>query len=123
MGGARYITAFAIACGVTFGLFWVMQALIGVAGELKEGRPPPSVEFVRLRRALEHEIVQATKATYTLAAWYTRRNSTSSGTSTMSPRTSVIHVRSLRTAITRIPVWVSGRVSSTPFRAQESPTV
>jgi protein TonB len=35
---------------VTFGLFWAMQALIGVSGELKEGRPPPSIDFVRLRR-------------------------------------------------------------------------
>ncbi len=34
----------------TFGLFWVMQALIGVSGELKEGRPRLSIEFVRLRR-------------------------------------------------------------------------
>jgi protein TonB len=34
----------------TFGLFWVMQALIGVSGELEEGRPRLSVEFVRLRR-------------------------------------------------------------------------
>jgi protein TonB len=34
----------------TFGLFWVMQALIGVSGQLKEGRAAPKVEFVRLKR-------------------------------------------------------------------------
>ena len=39
-----------LACVVTFGLFWAMQALIGVSGELQEGRPPPSIDFVRLRR-------------------------------------------------------------------------
>ncbi len=33
-----------------FGLFWVMQALIGVDAELKEGGRPFSVDFVRLRR-------------------------------------------------------------------------
>jgi protein TonB len=45
---------FAIAVGfgllTTFGLFWVMQALIGVGGELKEGRASPKLEFVRLKR-------------------------------------------------------------------------
>jgi protein TonB len=33
-----------------FGLFWVMQALIGVSGELKEAGGRLSVDFVRLRR-------------------------------------------------------------------------
>jgi protein TonB len=46
----RVAVAVALACVVTFGLFWAMQALIGVSGELKEGRPPPSIDFVRLRR-------------------------------------------------------------------------
>ena len=40
----------ALAGVVTFGLFWAMQALVGVTGKLEEGRPPPSVEFVRLKR-------------------------------------------------------------------------
>jgi len=40
----------ALAALVTFGLFWAMQALVGVSGKLEEGRPPPSVEFVRLKR-------------------------------------------------------------------------
>lgn len=47
---ARFLLA--VACGVVtaFGLFWVMQALVGVSGELKEGGAPLSVDFVRLRR-------------------------------------------------------------------------
>ena len=46
----RYPAAVVLASFVTFGLFWVMQALIGVAGELREGGASPKVEFVRLRR-------------------------------------------------------------------------
>lgn len=46
----RLLLAVGIGSVTTFGLFWVMQALIGVSGELKEGRPPPRVEFVRLRK-------------------------------------------------------------------------
>ncbi|MBW2287405.1 MAG: energy transducer TonB [Deltaproteobacteria bacterium] len=48
--GLRFPAAVAIALLVTFGLFWTMQALIGVGGELKEGRASPSIEFVRLKR-------------------------------------------------------------------------
>jgi hypothetical protein len=32
--GLRYPAAFVVAFAVTFGLFWVMQALIGVEGAL-----------------------------------------------------------------------------------------
>ena len=46
----RLSIAVGLACVVTFGLFWSMQALIGASGELKEGRPAPSIEFVRLKR-------------------------------------------------------------------------
>jgi len=46
----RFSLAIALAMLTTFALFWVMQALIGVSGELKEGRPSPRVEFVRLKR-------------------------------------------------------------------------
>jgi len=46
----RFPAAVAIALLVTFGLFWTMQALIGVGGELKEGRASPRIEFVRLKR-------------------------------------------------------------------------
>lgn len=42
--------AFMIACIVTVGLFWIMQALVGVEGELKESSGRRSIEFVRLRR-------------------------------------------------------------------------
>jgi protein TonB len=38
------------AAAITFGLFWVMQALIGVAGKLQEGTRPPVVDFVRLKK-------------------------------------------------------------------------
>ena len=48
--GLRFPAAIAIALVVTFGLFWTMQALIGVGGELKEGVASPRIEFVRLKR-------------------------------------------------------------------------
>lgn len=47
---SRFPVAIGLALLVTFGLFWTMQALIGVSGELKEGRGSPSIEFVRLKR-------------------------------------------------------------------------
>lgn len=46
----RIPAAFVLACVVTFGLFWTMQALVGVTGELKEGTSSPKIEFVRLRK-------------------------------------------------------------------------
>jgi protein TonB len=46
----RVPVALVLACVVTFGLFWTMQALVGVTGELKEGRMSPKIEFVRLRK-------------------------------------------------------------------------
>lgn len=46
----RLPAAIALACLVTFGLFWAMQALVGVTGELKEGSAPPSIDFIRLRK-------------------------------------------------------------------------
>jgi len=46
----RLSIAVALACGVTFGLFWAMQALINMNAELREGRPAASFEFVRLKR-------------------------------------------------------------------------
>ncbi|MBW2287247.1 MAG: energy transducer TonB [Deltaproteobacteria bacterium] len=45
-----------IAATVTFGLFWVMQALIGAAGELLEEKPALVVDFVRLKRDTEPEM-------------------------------------------------------------------
>ena len=38
------------AAAITFALFWVMQALIGTEGALKEGGRSSSVDFVRLKR-------------------------------------------------------------------------
>jgi len=46
----RLPIAVGLACVVTFGLFWSMQALIGMNSKLIEGKPPPSIEFVRLKR-------------------------------------------------------------------------
>jgi protein TonB len=51
----RLLTVSLFAAGVTFGLFWVMQALIGVAGEILEERPSLVVDFVRLKRDTEPE--------------------------------------------------------------------
>lgn len=48
--GLRLPIAVGIGLIATFALFWVMQALVGMSGELKEGRPAPKVEFVRLKR-------------------------------------------------------------------------
>ncbi|MFP6627456.1 MAG: TonB family protein [Myxococcota bacterium] len=50
MDFARLPIALALACVITFGLFWSMQALIGTSRELQEGKPPPHIDFVRLRR-------------------------------------------------------------------------
>jgi protein TonB len=47
---ARMLVAVSLGVVTAFGLFWVMQALIGVSGELKEGGGRLSVDFVRLRR-------------------------------------------------------------------------
>jgi protein TonB len=52
----RFFLAIALAMLTTFALFWVMQALVGVSGELKEARPSPRVEFVRLKRDMAPEM-------------------------------------------------------------------
>jgi len=39
-----------VSAAVTFGLFWVMQALVGVEGRLLERQASRVIEFVRLRR-------------------------------------------------------------------------
>lgn len=52
---ARRIPFVVLAGLVTFGLFWIMQALIGVTGELREGRATAKVEFIRLRKDREVE--------------------------------------------------------------------
>jgi len=53
---ARRLLAVSVAAAaVTFALFWVMQALIGVAGEMLEEKPALVVDFVRLKRDREPE--------------------------------------------------------------------
>jgi len=46
----RRLPAAVLAGLVTFSLFWLMQALIGVTGELREGRSSAKVDFIRLRK-------------------------------------------------------------------------
>ncbi len=52
----RLLAVSAAAAAVTFALFWVMQALIGVAGTILEEKPSLVVDFVRLKRNTEPEI-------------------------------------------------------------------
>lgn len=52
----RLPVAIVLACVVTFGLFWSMQALVNVGGELKEGSSGASIEFVRLKRDRTPEV-------------------------------------------------------------------
>jgi protein TonB len=49
----RFIVTFFFACGVTFGLFWLMQSLIGVEGELDKSDKVKVVDFVRVKRSEE----------------------------------------------------------------------
>jgi protein TonB len=54
--GLRYPAAFVVAFAVTFGLFWVMQALIGVEGALDKDASRRVVDFVRLKRESDTEL-------------------------------------------------------------------
>ena len=47
---ARFLTSFLVAAGITFGLFWVMQFLIGAEFKLDESGNVRVVDFVRLKR-------------------------------------------------------------------------
>lgn len=53
MGAARFVIAFALAAVVTFGLFYLMQSMIGVEGELKDGAGIKVVDFVHVKRSEE----------------------------------------------------------------------
>lgn len=53
MGAARFVVAFTLALGVTFGLFYLMQSLIGVEGELDKSEGVKVVDFVRVKRSEE----------------------------------------------------------------------
>jgi protein TonB len=46
----RFVSSTALGIVTAFALFWIMQALIGVSGELKESGHRLSVDFVRLKR-------------------------------------------------------------------------
>ena len=50
MLAARFIIAFGLASGVTFGLFYLMQSMIGVEGELDDSGKIKVVDFVRVKR-------------------------------------------------------------------------
>jgi len=47
---SRLIASVALGMVTAFGIFWVMQALVTVSGELREPGAKLSVDFVRLRR-------------------------------------------------------------------------
>ena len=47
----RFIIPFGLAALVTFGLFWLMQSLIGVEGELDKSERTKVVDFVRVKRS------------------------------------------------------------------------
>jgi len=49
----RFMIPFALAAFVTFGLFWLMQSLIGVEGELDKSERTKVVDFVRVKRSEE----------------------------------------------------------------------
>jgi protein TonB len=51
----RFLVVSILAAAITFGLFWVMQALVGVTGEMIEGEATRIVDFVRLRRDTQPE--------------------------------------------------------------------
>lgn len=53
---SRLPLALVIACVVTFGLFWTMQALVSTDAQLIDSKPSPKIEFVRLRRDTTPEI-------------------------------------------------------------------
>lgn len=53
---ARIPLALVMACVVTFGLFWTMQALVGTTATLIDSKPSSKIEFVRLRRDTTPEV-------------------------------------------------------------------
>ena len=51
MGALRFLVPFAMAAVVTFGLFYLMQSLIGVEGEIDDSDKIKVVDFVRVKRS------------------------------------------------------------------------
>lgn len=58
MTGVRYGFSTLLAGGVTFGLFWIMTALIVVEGELIPVDPIPNFDIVRVERVERVERIQ-----------------------------------------------------------------
>lgn len=55
MAGSRFLVTFVLAGVITFGLFWLMQMLIGVEGKLDESAASRVIDFVRLKRDTQTE--------------------------------------------------------------------
>jgi len=55
VAGSRFLVTFALAGVVTFGLFWLMQTLIGVEGKLDDSAATKVIDFVRLKRDTQIE--------------------------------------------------------------------
>jgi protein TonB len=53
MGSIRFVAAFGLASVVTFGLFYLMQSMIIVEGELDDSGKVKVVDFVRVKRTEE----------------------------------------------------------------------
>lgn len=53
MAAPRFIISFLLASVITFGLFYLMQSLIGVEGELDDSEKIKVVDFVRVERSEE----------------------------------------------------------------------
>jgi protein TonB len=53
MGAVRFLISFGLASGVTFLLFYLMQSMIGVEGELDTSGSTKVVDFVRVKRSEE----------------------------------------------------------------------
>jgi len=55
-GPVRFLAAIAGGAVTAFALFWIMQALVSVTGELKDAGTTLTVDFVRLKRDTTPEI-------------------------------------------------------------------
>jgi len=51
----RFLAVSLLAASITFGLFWVMQALVGVEGQMVDAKATRIVDFVRLKRDTQPE--------------------------------------------------------------------
>lgn len=51
----RILAVSLVAAAITFGLFWVMQTLVGAEGEMLEAKASAIVDFVRVKRDTQPE--------------------------------------------------------------------